>query len=168
MTISIFVATYNFFCQASRTDARYVSTRRAFFMPISQEIDSTDKNLSAACLEWYLIYPHFNFSLGEELYVGGEEGSRFFCPRLTYNSIMSNPTTPQAELITVQVTKCQLAILNHFHGKDANDYARYLRSVCIAALSSSFDNREDIETVMWLAEAVQALATEHFETESGF
>ena len=48
----------------SETKMLAVSTRRAFFMPKSQVIDSTDT--SAACLRWYLSYPHFNYRFARD------------------------------------------------------------------------------------------------------
>jgi hypothetical protein len=164
MMFSIFAPTNNFPYKASNNARRF--NRWAFFMPIRQVIDCLNNALSAACLRWYLYIRILITRFAMNYTLAVKRAAVFYCPRLTYNSIMSKTTNPQAELITVQVTPCQLAILNHFHKRDANDYAKILRSVCIAALSSNSDNREEISAVMWLAEAVQDLATEHYENLS--
>lgn len=168
MIVAKFASTNNFFCKA-RYNARFglSSIRRAFFMPICQFFDTLDKISSTACLKWYLNDSHFNSSLCGELFVGDEEGSRFFCLQLTNNLIMaqSNPTPTKH---TVEVTTCQLAIINHFHSKNATEMARLIRSVCTMAIKSEIADYEDITCLSQFSEYVQELANEHFHTAEEF
>lgn len=159
MIIYTFVATTNFFCKARHTDARYVSTRRAFFMPIRQVIDSIYNLLSAACLRWYLSYPHFNFLPCKELVVGGEEGSRFYCPRLTTNSIMSKKTT--TELLTVQITPAQMRFLDLCLHLDAYDRVKDLNNIIYNAVGSDTTDDESMRQMLLLSDAMMDIAFEH-------
>ena len=150
-----FTPTSNFISRREQ-DARRISTRRAFFMPESQVVDSTDT--SAACLRWYLSYPHFNFSPCDELLVGGEEGSRFFCSQLTSNSIMSKSTI---ELITVQVTPAQKSLLEFVMPLDAKDIAQNLGTVCITAINAELLDTDAIVRTMYLMQHVYEIALEY-------
>lgn len=155
MNIDNFVATSNFITRRDY-NARCVSTRRAFFMPNRQVIDSIDKNLSAACLKWYSVIRISIFRLAMSCLLAVKRAAVFYCPRLTSNSIMSKTTQPT---VTVKITPVQEQILDFYlDPRDAATFAATLRAVCIASLTSPICDNELTAQVLQFAELVQSVS----------
>jgi hypothetical protein len=165
MELNTFASTNNFITKRATQYARCFYMR-AFFMPYCQVTDSKDNLLTAADSDRNSLSTRISISpLCDELFVGGEGWQSFFLPPTNEQLKMAQSTT---QLHTVEVTTCQLAILNHFHPKDAQEMARLIRSVCTAAIKSETADYEDITCLHQFAEYVQELSNEHFAAAAEF
>ena len=156
MIFSIFAPTYNFFCQASSTDARRFN-RWAFFMPLSLILGLSYSFLSAAYLEWYLYIRISISRLAKSCTLAVKRAAVFFALNLTYNSIMSNP---QLELQKVHITPAQKSLLDFITHASAKSVATHLLTLNMSACDADCPDVESIEQVMQLAKIVYEVALE--------
>jgi hypothetical protein len=136
--------------------------RRAFFMPYSHLFDATHRISAVASDNHHSHNSRFVIRLSMNFLLTGQAATVFFAANQTRNSSMAQSTNPVPTKHTVEVSTCQLAILNHFHSKDAQEMARLIRSVCTAAIKSETADYEDITCLFQFSEYVQELSNEHF------
>lgn len=164
MIIYTFAATINFISRRATQCARYVSTRRAFFMLLSLFLGLNYNLLMAArSLNGTSDYPHFNFSPCDELIVGGKGGSRFLLLPINNQLIMSKSTN---ELQTVQITPAQAALLDFISHDSAKDIAYYLGTLTISACNADCPDLDSIEKAMALTHLAYAIALENKEMKA--